>query len=134
MGGCQNGSKTQQKRDSRDHPEDVKEELTDEEVLRLIIEKKVTKKTGGKEKYTFGQRAADTMARFAGSWKFVLGFLGFLVVWVIINHAFGTIALDPFPFILLNLLLSCVAAIQAPDHDEPEPPGGKGQGTGRQRL
>ena len=94
--------------------EDVKDELTDEEILRLIIEKKVTKKASGKEKYTFGQKAADAMARFAGSWKFVLGFLGFLVVWIIINHALGTVALDPFPFILLNLLLSCVAAVQAP--------------------
>jgi uncharacterized membrane protein len=64
---------------------------------------------------TFGQRVADGVARFGGSWGFILGFVGFLVVWVIGNvwllraHPF-----DPFPFIFLNLLLSMLATLQAP--------------------
>lgn len=70
--------------------------------------------THEKEKYTFGERAADTLARFAGSWTFVLGFSVALAIWIIWNNAQGNKAFDPFPFILLNLMLSCLAAIQAP--------------------
>ena len=67
------------------------------------------------ERRTFGERVADRIARFGGSWAFILSFVGFLIVWIVIN----TVALfhrpfDPFPFILLNLILSCVAALQAP--------------------
>lgn len=93
---------------------DVREELSDEEILQLILEKRVAKKETGKEKYTIGQKAADQTAKFAGSWKFVIGFAVFLTVWIVINETLGQGAIDPFPFILLNLLLSCVAAIQAP--------------------
>jgi uncharacterized membrane protein len=62
-----------------------------------------------------GARAADAVARFGGSWTFILIFLGFLVLWMVINVValFGR-DFDPYPFILLNLMLSCVAAIQAP--------------------
>lgn len=64
---------------------------------------------------TFGQRVADSVARVGGSWSFVLGFVGFLVAWMIVNVAFLTDdAYDPYPFILLNLVLSCIAALQAP--------------------
>ncbi|MDF7626716.1 DUF1003 domain-containing protein [Leuconostocaceae bacterium ESL0723] len=64
---------------------------------------------------TMGQRIADAVARFGGSWPFVLSFVGVMVVWVVINVArpFGA-DFDPYPFILLNLFLSMVAAIQAP--------------------
>jgi len=64
---------------------------------------------------TFGERVADAMARSGGSWPFVLGFVALLVAWtgvnglVLRNHGF-----DPYPFILLNLVLSCLAALQAP--------------------
>ena len=63
----------------------------------------------------FGARAADAVARFGGSWTFILCFLGLLGVWMFLNvvAAFGR-NFDPYPFILLNLMLSCVAAIQAP--------------------
>jgi uncharacterized membrane protein len=64
----------------------------------------------------FGQRAADFMTKWAGSWIFILGFGIFLVIWMAMNTfwlLFGTIW-DPYPFILLNLALSCLAAIQAP--------------------
>lgn len=65
--------------------------------------------------YTFGQRIADKVASFGGSWTFILLFLGFITVWISIN-VFILIRrpFDPFPFILLNLILSCIAALQAP--------------------
>ena len=64
---------------------------------------------------TFGQKLADKVAEFGGSWGFIIFFMSFLVVWILLNvfwlsnHGF-----DPYPFILLNLILSCIAAIQAP--------------------
>lgn len=61
-----------------------------------------------------GDRVADRVAGFGGSWTFILGFTGFLVFWIILNTLLATRAVDPFPFILLNLMLSCVAALQAP--------------------
>ena len=64
---------------------------------------------------TFGQRLADGIARIGGSWGFIIGFLVFLAAWVILNTAIlATRSLDPYPFIFLNLLLSMLAAIQAP--------------------
>lgn len=64
---------------------------------------------------TLGQRAADSVARVGGSWGFVLGGLAMLLGWVLLNSGWlGARAFDPFPFILLNLVLSCVAALQAP--------------------
>ncbi len=64
---------------------------------------------------TFGKRVADHIASFGGSWTFILLFLGFIFIWVLINvFLLTTGAFDPYPFILLNLLLSCVAALQAP--------------------
>ncbi|MEJ6401175.1 DUF1003 domain-containing protein [Nicoliella lavandulae] len=64
---------------------------------------------------TFGQKVADQVARFGGSWSFILTFVIFLLLWMIINtlHLFGA-HFDPYPFILLNLALSCISAIQAP--------------------
>ena len=64
---------------------------------------------------TFGQRLADQVASFGGSWTFIITFFSFILVWMIINIWFlATRPFDPFPFILLNLILSCLAAIQAP--------------------
>ena len=54
------------------------------------------------------------MAAFAGSWTFILTFTGVLVLWIVFNNLAALRAFDPYPFILLNLVLSCVAAIQAP--------------------
>ncbi len=64
---------------------------------------------------TFGEKMADRVADFGGSWTFILGFLIVLIVWVTFN-AIGLMAkaFDPYPFILLNLVLSCIAALQAP--------------------
>lgn len=67
------------------------------------------------ERRGFGERAADTVAAFGGSWAFILSFGLVIVVWMLLNVAgFAARAWDPYPFILLNLALSCVAALQAP--------------------
>jgi len=63
---------------------------------------------------TFGERIADMVAGFGGSWTFIISFLAALVVYTIIQIALGRSAWDPYPFILLNLILSMLAAIQAP--------------------
>ena len=64
---------------------------------------------------TFGERLSDRIAEFGGSWTFITCFFLFLIVWMAINiFVFTQKPFDPYPFILLNLLLSCVAAIQAP--------------------
>jgi uncharacterized membrane protein len=66
-------------------------------------------------KITFGQKIADKVAEFGGSWRFIIGFFSFLGIWIIINAAILLQdSFDPYPFILLNLILSCLAAIQAP--------------------
>ncbi|MET3358592.1 DUF1003 domain-containing protein [Leuconostoc citreum] len=64
---------------------------------------------------TFGQKIADSVARFGGSWTFIISFVSVMIVWILINSftIFG-LKFDPFPYILLNLFLSMVAAIQAP--------------------
>ncbi|SBO17835.1 conserved hypothetical protein [Carnobacterium divergens] len=66
-------------------------------------------------KLTLGQKVADSIARFGGSWIFIFSFIGVLVIWIIVNSiALFKPTFDPYPFILLNLVLSCLAAIQAP--------------------
>ncbi len=68
---------------------------------------------------TFGQKAADGLTKWAGSWTFIISFLVFIGLWMYVNvsllikYQLG-IPWDPYPFILLNLVLSCLAAIQAP--------------------
>jgi len=67
------------------------------------------------ETLTPGQRLADGVASFGGSWRFIISFAFFITFWIVINVVFlVTRAFDPYPFILLNLILSCVAALQAP--------------------
>ncbi len=62
-----------------------------------------------------GERLADNIARIGGSWGFIIGFMVFLVVWAIVNTVvLTTRAFDPYPFVFLNLILSMLAAIQAP--------------------
>ncbi|MFN8416396.1 MAG: DUF1003 domain-containing protein [Cytophagaceae bacterium] len=64
---------------------------------------------------TLGDRIADKIAEFGGSWTFIISFFSFLIIWMIINiWVLATKPFDPYPFILLNLILSCLAAIQAP--------------------
>ena len=92
---------------------DIQHDMSDEEVLNLLADSKISE-SPATEKYTLGQRAADAIARFAGSWAFIFAFTGVLILWMVINTILASNAFDPYPFILLNLVLSCVAAIQAP--------------------
>src|SRR5215471_2882897 len=88
---------------------EVIESLQQHEILSSDVEKQFEKKL------TFGERLSDRIAEFGGSWRFLITFAVVLLVWIVINgvlivaHAF-----DPYPFILLNLILSCLAAVQAP--------------------
>lgn len=67
------------------------------------------------ETRTFGQRTADNVAAFGGSWRFIIFFMIFILIWIFTNlYILLNKGFDPYPFILLNLLLSCVAALQAP--------------------
>lgn len=94
---------------------DIRHDMTDEEVLNLLADSKISiSPKNEKDKYTLGQRAADKIAKFAGSWAFIFSFTGVLILWMAVNIVLVTKAFDPYPFILLNLVLSCVAAIQAP--------------------
>ena len=68
-----------------------------------------------KEMLTRGQSISDKVARFGGSWSFILSFSAILFVWIVFNsYASGSRRFDPYPFILMNLILSTVAALQAP--------------------
>ena len=92
---------------------DIQHDMSDEEVLNLLADSKISE-SPATEKYTLGRRAADAIAKFAGSWAFIFSFTGVLLLWMVVNTILAADAFDPFPFILLNLVLSCVAAIQAP--------------------
>ena len=92
---------------------DIQHDMSDEEVLNLLADSKISE-SPATEKYTLGQRAADAIAKFAGSWAFIFAFTGVLILWMVVNTILASNAFDPYPFILLNLVLSCVAAIQAP--------------------
>lgn len=82
-----------------------------------IIAKKYTKNINmmHTSKLTTGDKVADKLASFAGSWKFIIIFFSLLLAWIVFNSiVLVTGAFDPYPFILLNLILSCLASIQAP--------------------
>lgn len=66
------------------------------------------------EQLTFGQRVADKIAEFGGSWNFILSFMAVMMLWIVTNVILLAHPFDPYPFILLNLMLSCLAALQAP--------------------
>lgn len=98
----------------KDVLDDIRQDMSDEEVLALLANRKISVRPESEKKYTLGQRAADAIAKFAGSWAFIFSFIGILILWMALNIVMATKAFDPYPFILLNLVLSCVAAIQAP--------------------
>src|SRR5438067_12624002 len=88
--------------------QEVIESLEQHEILSSDIIKQFEKKL------TFGERLSDRIAEFGGSWKFIILFGAVLFVWIILNGIFLlNRGFDPYPFILLNLILSCLAAIQA---------------------
>ena len=85
-----------------------------EESIHRLIKHKVSKNSRN-ETSTFGQRTADKIAKFGGSWTFIISFGVVLVIWIIANTIIlNDKAFDPYPFVFLNLVLSCLAAIQAP--------------------
>ncbi len=86
----------------------VAESLAKQETLSENIEQ------GYAEKRTFGERLSDHLAKFGGSWTFLIVFAMFLAIWMLINSVHNAQPFDPFPFILLNLILSTIAAVQAP--------------------
>lgn len=89
--------------------ERIKQQYKDDDALSPILPKEDVKEL------TFGERLSDRIADFGGSWRFIIMFLSFLVIWMIINSWYLlNKGFDPYPYILLNLMLSCVAALQAP--------------------
>ncbi len=92
------------------------DEKDEEEILDLLINSPITVDVDKENdsKMTFGDKVADKLSEIAGSWTFIILFSGFLIFWIILNMFILKDAVDPYPFILLNLLLSCLAALQAP--------------------
>ena len=89
--------------------QEVVESLERHEILSADISSQFERKL------TFGERLSDHIAEFGGSWKFLISFGAVLLVWIGFNGVLlATRAFDPYPFILLNLILSCLAAVQAP--------------------
>lgn len=90
----------------------------DQEVIESLQQHEILSSNIGKQferKLTFGERLSDHIAEFGGSWKFLITFGAVLLIWIAINGVIlVTHAFDPYPFILLNLILSCLAAVQAP--------------------
>ena len=85
-----------------------------EELIHELINGKVSRNVNN-NKLTFGQKTADKIATFGGSWTFIISFCIILFFWVIGNaFILKNRAFDPYPFIFLNLMLSCLAALQAP--------------------
>ena len=87
----------------------------EEQLIELLIDKPIAidvdKEDAATEK--IGDKIADKLTAIAGSWPFIIGFTIFLILWIVLNvYVFKN--LDPYPFILLNLVLSCIAALQAP--------------------
>lgn len=90
--------------------EDVLKTLQNHEILSKNIDK-----DSETANFTFGQRLADKIASFGGSWRFIIIFGVFILIWIFSNIYFLlNKGFDPYPFILLNLILSCLAALQAP--------------------
>ena len=87
----------------------------EEQLLDMLIDEPISIDVDKREKQneTFGDRVADKITKIAGSWTFIIIFVVFLLTWIILN-LYAIDNLDPYPFILLNLVLSCVAALQAP--------------------
>ncbi len=88
-----------------------------EEIIDMLVDNPIAIDIEKEEaqNMTFGEKLADRFAEIAGSWGFIFFFTLFLILWIVINGVLlKENAIDPYPFILLNLVLSCVAAIQAP--------------------
>jgi uncharacterized membrane protein len=98
-----------ERRELTDLERDVLKSLKEHEIVAQNVEEEF------RQNLTFGERLADHISAFGGSWTFIGLFGAVLVTWIVINASFLlSRPFDPYPFILLNLVLSCLAAIQAP--------------------
>ena len=97
----------------------LKQEMDEEnesDLIEMLIDKPITIDVDKQEdkSLTRGEKLADKLSEVAGSWGFIIGFSVFIIIWIIINTCVMKKASDPFPFVLLNLVLSCLASLQAP--------------------
>lgn len=97
----------------------LKQEISAEdesELIEMLIDRPITIDVDKQEDSTLttGEKLADKLSEIAGSWGFIIGFSAFIIIWIIINTAILNKASDPYPFVLLNLVLSCLASLQAP--------------------
>lgn len=84
-----------------------------DELFDMLINEPIAINVDKEENRTIGEKVADKLAEVAGSWTFIMIFVLFLIFWIVLN-IMAMQAVDPYPFILLNLVLSCISAIQAP--------------------
>ena len=92
-----------------------KEDIDEEELMELLFDQPIAVDVDklDKNNLKFSDKVADKITQIAGSWYFIIGFTLFLIIWILLNlYLWDNV--DPYPFILLNLLLSCIAALQAP--------------------
>ncbi len=92
-----------------------KEDIDEDELMELLFDQPIAVDVDKMDKNNlkFSDKVADKITQIAGSWYFIIGFTLFLIIWVLLNiYLWDNV--DPYPFILLNLLLSCIAALQAP--------------------
>ena len=97
----------------------LKQEISienEDDLIEMLIDRPLTIDVDKQEDkdLTRGEKLADKLSEVAGSWGFIIGFSLFIIFWIIINLVIMHKAMDPYPFILLNLLLSCLASLQAP--------------------
>lgn len=85
------------------------------ELIDLLVDKSIAMDVDkvDKDNEKFGDKLADKLTEVAGSWSFIIGFSLFLIIWILLN-VYVFLEIDPYPFVFLNLLLSCIAALQAP--------------------
>lgn len=84
-----------------------------DELFDMLINEPIAINVDKEENRTIGEKVSDKLAEVAGSWTFIIIFVLFLIFWIVLN-VIAMQAVDPYPFILLNLVLSCISAIQAP--------------------
>ena len=92
-----------------------KEDIDEDELMELLFDQPIAVDVDKMDRNNlkFSDKVADKITQIAGSWYFIIGFSLFLIVWILLNlYLWDNV--DPYPFILLNLLLSCIAALQAP--------------------
>lgn len=91
------------------------ENMSEEDLIELLFDQPIAVDVDKQDRNNlkFSDKVADKITQIAGSWYFIIGFTLFLIMWVVLNiYLWDNV--DPYPFILLNLLLSCIAALQAP--------------------